>query len=91
MGGRSTRKLAIPIPTARNLDSAGWFTLSKESAMPEDNHRKPVGPEADAKGQSEGQHEGGRNDGVASADPRAISGKKSGDATFPLKQDKRKG
>ena len=59
--------------------------------MPKEPVSRPAGPEADAKGQFEGKHEGGGNDGVASADPRAISGKKSGDATFPLKQDKRKG
>ena len=59
--------------------------------MPENNHRKPVGPEADAKGQSEGKHKGGSNDGVSSADPKVISGKKDGDATWPLEQDKSKG
>lgn len=48
------------------------------------------GPEADAKGQSEKNHKGGSNDGVSSADPRVISGKEDGDATFPLKQDKPK-
>ena len=44
------------------------------------------GPEADARGQSEGNHKGGTNDGVSSADPRVLSRKKSGDATF-LDQD----
>lgn len=52
--------------------------------------RKP-GPEADAQGQSEKNHKGGSNDGVSSADPRVISGSEDGDATLPLKQDKRKG
>lgn len=56
--------------------------------MPED--RRPRGPEADAKGQSENNHKGGSNDGVSSADPRVISRKHDGDATFPLKQDKGK-
>ena len=47
-------------------------------------------PEADAKGQYAKSRADGTNDGVSSADPRVISGKKSGDATFPLKQDKAK-
>ena len=51
----------------------------------------PVGPEADARGQSEKNHKGGANDGVSSADPRVLSKKASGDATFPLEQDTRKG
>ncbi|MBZ9988146.1 hypothetical protein LB572_13690 [Mesorhizobium sp. BH1-1-5] len=44
-------------------------------------------PERDAEAQSEKHHKGGRNDGVVSADPRVISGKKDGDATFPIKKD----
>lgn len=55
--------------------------------MPEDKRRKPIGPETDAEGQSETNHKGGSNDGVSSADPRVISGKKDGDATWPLDQD----
>ena len=43
-------------------------------------------PEDDAKGQSESNHAGGRNDGVSSANPRVLSGNKDGDATFPLKK-----
>lgn len=50
--------------------------------------RSRPGPEADAKGQSESNHKGGTNDGVSSADPRVLSGKKDGDATFPIKQKK---
>ncbi|MER8744641.1 MULTISPECIES: hypothetical protein [unclassified Mesorhizobium] len=46
-------------------------------------------PEQDAKGQSEKDHKGGGSDGVASADPRVISGKKDGDATFPVKGPKK--
>jgi hypothetical protein len=42
-------------------------------------------PEQDARGQSEKNHKGGKNDGVASANPRVISGNKDGDATFPIK------
>lgn len=45
-------------------------------------------PEADARGQSEKNHEGGKNDGVSSANPRILSGKDDGDATFPLKRKK---
>ncbi|RTM07173.1 MAG: hypothetical protein EKK31_12585 [Hyphomicrobiales bacterium] len=44
--------------------------------------------ERDAEAQSEKRHKGGKNDGVVSADPRVISGKKDGDATFPIKKDK---
>jgi len=43
-------------------------------------------PENDARGQSESKHAGGSNDGISSANPRVLSGKKSGDATFPLKR-----
>lgn len=40
--------------------------------------------EADARGQFKISHEGSHNSGVISADPRVISGKESGDATFPI-------
>jgi hypothetical protein len=43
-------------------------------------------PEADAKGQSESNHAGAENDGVSSANPRVLSERKDGDATFPLKR-----
>ena len=43
-------------------------------------------PQSDAQGQSERKHAGSSNDGVSSADPRVLSGKKHGDATFPLKK-----
>ena len=46
------------------------------------------GPKDDAKGQFVGAQHGGDNDGVASADPSVLSGKKDGDATFPIKKDK---
>lgn len=52
--------------------------------------RPPKGTEKDAQGQSEQNHKGGSNDGVSSADPRVISGKDDGDATFPLDQDEGK-
>ncbi|TGQ50714.1 hypothetical protein EN836_27915 [Mesorhizobium sp. M1C.F.Ca.ET.193.01.1.1] len=45
-------------------------------------------PECDAEAQFEKRHKGAKNDGVVSADPRVISGKKDGDATFPIKKDK---
>ena len=41
-------------------------------------------PEKDAAGQSEDRHAGGSNDGVVSANPRVLSGKEDGDATFPF-------
>ena len=49
----------------------------------------PSGPEADARGQFARSKAGAKNDGVSSADPRVLSGKENGDATFPLKQHKR--
>jgi hypothetical protein len=63
--------------------------MSKEQKTEPDRHQpsKP-GPEADAKWQSESNHKGGSNDGVSSADPRVLSGKEDGDATFPIKQKK---
>lgn len=45
-------------------------------------------PEADARGQSEDNHKGGTNHGVSSANPRVLSGKENGDATFPLRRKK---
>lgn len=59
--------------------------------MSKDTERKSPKPRADVKGQFAKKTKGGKNDGVASADPEVISGKESGDATFPLKQDKPKG
>ncbi|MBZ9857469.1 hypothetical protein LB566_27155 [Mesorhizobium sp. CA13] len=52
--------------------------LKKSSAKP--------GPEADAKGQSEKNHKGGKSDGVSSANPRVISGEEDGDATLPYER-----
>ncbi|WP_309082902.1 hypothetical protein [Chelativorans sp.] len=49
---------------------------------------KKEGPEADAEGQSEKRHKGGSNDGVSSANPKVLSGKEDGDATFPIRRDK---
>lgn len=46
-------------------------------------------PKDDARGQSESNHAGGTNDGMVSADPRVLSGKTDGDATFPIKREKR--
>jgi hypothetical protein len=39
-------------------------------------------PKADAKGQYARTRHGSANDGVASANPRVLSGKSDGDATF---------
>lgn len=50
--------------------------------------RPAKGVEKDAQAQSEINHKGASNDGVPSADPRVISGRADGDATFPLEQDK---
>lgn len=47
-----------------------------------------TGVERDARGQSEKNHAGGSNDGTTSANPRVLSGDKSGDATFPLKRQR---
>ena len=47
---------------------------------------KKSDPEKDAEGQSERNHQGGSNSGVASANPRVLSGQKDGDATFPMKK-----
>ena len=43
--------------------------------------------EADAEPQEVRGRHGRRNSGVSSAEPRVISGKGDGDATFPLEQD----
>lgn len=39
-------------------------------------------PQSDAKGAGARSQADGSNDGVASAEPKVLSGKKSGDATF---------
>lgn len=54
---------------------------TKTQGMPSD---KKTDVEADARGQSEKDHKGGRNSGVSSANPRSLSKDESGDATFPL-------
>ncbi|SDH17079.1 hypothetical protein [Pelagibacterium luteolum] len=46
----------------------------------------PKGPEDDAKGQYAPKQSGGHNDGTASANPRVLSDRKKGDATFPVKK-----
>jgi hypothetical protein len=53
--------------------------------MPKNKPNKPSNPKKDAKGQFASSKADGSNSGVSSADPRVISGKKSGDATFPVK------
>ena len=47
-----------------------------------------ISAEHDARGQFARTRKGLENEGVASADPRVLSGKESGDATWPLKQGK---
>jgi hypothetical protein len=64
----------------RELDRTG------RSADHGNNGKEPA--EQDAGGQFARTEKGHKNKGVASADPRVLSGKKSGDATWPLKQDK---
>ncbi len=51
---------------------------------------KHTSPENDAKGQYARTRHGASNDGVTSAEPRVFSGEDSGDATWPLQQDKGK-
>jgi hypothetical protein len=51
---------------------------------------KDTEAEKDSKGQFVQSRNGSTNDGVSSADPRVLSGKPGGDATWPLKQDKSK-
>lgn len=58
--------------------------------MPKDNPSQSSNPEKDAKGQFASSKADGSNNGVSSADPRVISGKKSGDATFPVKHGRPK-
>ena len=43
---------------------------------------KKKNPKGDAEGQFRKSQHGSHNDGVSSADPKVLSGKKSGDATF---------
>lgn len=58
--------------------------------MSKDKPKQAHTPEARAKGQFAKSKADSTNDGVSSADPEVITGKKDGDATFPLKQDKPK-
>jgi hypothetical protein len=60
-------------------------TMLNEEVAPKPGAGKS-GPESDAAGQSEKNHKGGSNDGTVSANPRVLSGKKDGDATFPIKK-----
>lgn len=65
-------------------DKAGQFAQPEKASR----HKKPSNPEKDAKGQFAGSKADASNSGVSSADPRVISGKECGDATFPVKQDR---
>ncbi|UVK57369.1 hypothetical protein DBIPINDM_008307 (plasmid) [Mesorhizobium sp. AR02] len=58
--------------------------MTDKSDNKDADERSGKKPEADARGQSEKRHKGGKNDGVASANPRVLSGEDDGDATFPL-------
>ena len=58
----------------------------ERSETDKSDFRGSAHPEADARGQSESNHAGGGNDGVSSANPRALSGNEDGDATFPLRR-----
>ena len=58
--------------------------------MSKDMPKQRRNPEPDAEGQLAKSKADGSNNGVSSADPEVITGKKGGDATFPLKQDKPK-
>ena len=64
----------------RELDRAG------ESADRGNAVKNPA--EQDARVQFARTEKGNKNKGVSSADPRVLSGKESGDATWPLKQGK---
>jgi len=52
---------------------------------------KSAGPKNDAAGQMVRTKHGASNNGMSSAEPRVISGDEDGDATWPLKQDKKTG
>ena len=60
-----------------------------ENKKPDPGSAGGAQAERDARGQSEDKHKGGTNDGMVSADPRPLSEKESGDATFPLDQSER--
>lgn len=73
---------------AQNKKPAPGMGLAEKAPERSENDKSdfkdgdPGNPEADAQGQSEKWHAGGGNDGVASANPRVLSGN-DGDATFP--------
>ena len=75
------------------MAAQSWTFSTENTAMADKTPaiRTPIrtiksSPEADAKGQSENNYKGGTNDGVSSANPRVLSGKDDGDATFPLQR-----
>ena len=74
---------------AGNRKPDGGVGLTEESDMERSETDKSDlrngTPQSDAAGQSEEKHAGGENDGMSSADPRVLSGKTSGDATFHTK------
>ncbi|KAA0970786.1 hypothetical protein FPY71_09935 [Aureimonas fodinaquatilis] len=61
-------------------------SVKEKTMMPNKKDGTRKGPKDDAEGQFVGTQHGGDNDGVISADPRVISGKKDGDATFPIRK-----
>ena len=67
----------------RNPGGAGLPPQTEErTRQPDQADTMEGSPEGDAKGAYAKPQDGGCNDGVASADPKVLSGKKSGDATF---------
>ena len=52
-----------------------------------DSKDKPQSEKREVKAQFVRTRHGADNNGVASADPEVISGKESGDATFPIEKD----
>lgn len=52
-----------------------------------DKKKKPESEERAVKAQFVRTRHGADNNGVESADPEVISGKESGDATFPIEKD----
>lgn len=62
---------------------------SREIVERELKHASSKGQtEKDAEGQFKRSKQGSRNNGVSSANPRALSRDHDGDATFPVKHDK---
>jgi hypothetical protein len=76
------------VPIRNSASTFGFVLHQQEDVMTDSKKPAGKGPKDGAKGQFVGTQHGGSNDGTVSANPKEISGRDDGDATFPVKKGK---